>query len=294
MLAGILGAWVLGAVAVAATADIADSPSNPYHSIVVRNVFVLKDPPPPPEPPSTKPPTPKFVLQGVTTFGGNRAIFKSGPVAGKPGEQPKEQSYMLREGERDGEVEVVRIDTKACIVEIKHAGVAMTLDFTNNAAKVVAAAPMPGIPGAPPVIPPPGIGVPQANPLYPGGKANVPPAVRQTRQNPGVAMMQPGGLPGGVPFSAPGPFAAQTQQQGNPGVTRDQQEVLMELLRDQQKNSPVPLPPMPPTSLTPAIEAANAPTVPSAPGPAPGAPPSSYLPSRFPPPLPPAPPGRPF
>ena len=82
MLAGIAGALVLGAGAIAA--DTPDSSSNPYQGIVDRNVFALKPLPPPPEPPSDKPPTPEFYLTGITTILGNKlALIRTTPAPGK-------------------------------------------------------------------------------------------------------------------------------------------------------------------------------------------------------------------
>ena len=101
-LAVMLGALVLGAGAIAA--DTADSPSNPYQGVVDRNVFALKPPPAPVDPDSIKPPLPQFYLTGIITFGKPRALLRTSPGPAKGGKPVgKEESYILTEGQRQGE-----------------------------------------------------------------------------------------------------------------------------------------------------------------------------------------------
>src|SRR6267378_902744 len=97
----------------------ASSSANPYQGIVDRNVFALKPPPPPPPPPAvdnTKPTGPKIILTGITTILGKRALMKATlprqNEPGKPPEPAKEESFMLKEGERQGEIEVLEINDK--------------------------------------------------------------------------------------------------------------------------------------------------------------------------------------
>jgi hypothetical protein len=287
MLGGIAGALVLAAGAIAAdTADTPDASSNPYQGIVDRNVFALKPPPPPPDPESIKPPTPKFALTGITTILGNkRALFKSDPTPGKPGQPAaKEESYMLKEGQRQGDVEVVSIDEIAGIVKVTWAGTPVTLDFTNNAAKAVAVAPPPpvGAPGVPGLPRPPGIAIP-ARGSGPSGfrQPGAPDNERRPIRSGGGLGMAPG---------QPGMGVAQMQTgmagQQAPAISRDQQEVLIEAMREQQQNNPA-LPPLPPTSLTPFIEAANQGAAPGAPSANPVNPAAGFAPPAFPAPPPP-------
>jgi len=288
MLAGIVGALVVGAGAIAA--DTPDSSANPYQGIVDRNVFALKPPPPPPDPESLKPPMPGFELTGITTIFGNghkRAMFKAIPKHGK-GVDPaaKEKSYMLAEGQREGDVEVNRIDEVARTVTLTYDATVITIDFTNNAAKAVsvaAAPPPPRAPGVPGVLPPAGRGVqpPGGAPAglrQPGGPGN---DRRPIRSGNGL----------GVSTGQPAMGVAPTQtglavQQQQPVLTREQQEVVMEAMREQGQNDPT-MPPLPPTSLTPLIEAANQE------GKAPAGGPVAPAPGYAPPPLPPGP-ARPF
>src|ERR1043166_10041298 len=100
-----------------AASALANSNDNPYQSIVDRNIFGLHPPPPPPvnEPP--RPPIPPINLTGITTILGKKLAFMSIQLPPKPGEAAKPggngpTSYMLGEGEREGDIEVVSIDEK--------------------------------------------------------------------------------------------------------------------------------------------------------------------------------------
>jgi hypothetical protein len=256
MLAGIVGAVVVGAGAIAA--DTTDAPANPYQGVVDRNVFALKPPPPPPDPESLKPPAPAFQLTGITTiFGNKRALLKAVPKAGKAGEPAaKEKSYMLTEGQREDDVEVDHIDEVAGTVTVTYAGTVMTLDFTNNAAKLVAVAPPPAPTGAPGGrgAPPPGpAGIHPPTATHSGLRQ---PAAAGNDRRP-VRTGTGGGVGMASGQMGMGAVSAQTglaAQQSAANLTRDQQEVVMEAMREQGDPA---TPPLPPTSLTPLIEAAN-------------------------------------
>ncbi|HWQ92599.1 MAG TPA: hypothetical protein VN673_13075, partial [Clostridia bacterium] len=112
---------------------------NPYKTIVDRNVFGLKDPPPPPAAVDTSKPQPsKITITGITTILGNkRVLLKTAAAPAKPGEQPKgELSYILTEGQRDGDIEVIQIDELAGSAKISNAGVIETLTFEKNGPKL--------------------------------------------------------------------------------------------------------------------------------------------------------------
>ena len=143
-----------GSLALCSTASArAAAADNPYQMVVDRNVFGLKPPPPPPDPEATKTPPPKITLQGFTTFGGIKRVLLKAQMPAKPGEPPKgEQSFILAEGQRDGDIEVLEIDTRAGTVKVNDFGTITSLDFTNNGIKTAAgpgAVPLPG------VVPPP-------------------------------------------------------------------------------------------------------------------------------------------
>jgi hypothetical protein len=291
MQAGIAGALLLGAGAIAA--DTADLSSNPYQGIVDRNVFALKPLPPPAAPESDKPPVPKFSLTGITTILGNkRVLFKTIPVPGKGVDVTKEESYMLAEGQRQGEVEVTSIDEIRGIVKVIYAGTAMTLDFTNNAAKAVAVAAAPAGAGAA-AVPgrgsAPGIAIPSRGTAGRfGAKQDGSDNERRPIRAGGGFGMGPG--PMGMAPGQAGMGFGQTQtgmaaQQAPAVITPAEQEVLMEASRSLGG------PPLPPTSLTPLIEAANQEAAAGGPS-ANGANPATRFAPPGPPGLPPMPGGR--
>ena len=170
------------------------SGTSPYQAIVERNVFGLKAPPPPPNPEDTKPPPPKILLQGITTILGNkRALFKM-QVPPKPGEQP--QSFILAEGQRDGDIEVVEIDDKAGKVKLKYFSTIVDLDFENNGVKTASAPAPGGVPkpgGFVPTVPP--------NPFAPAAGAGAVPTPRPLRMPTTGAAMTPASS-GGTPVAA--------------------------------------------------------------------------------------------
>src|SRR5678815_1575567 len=99
-------------VAVSAVPSVlADARPNPYLSIVDRNPFGIKPPLPPPtiEQPQVMAPLAKVVLTGVENmFGKPRALLEI--TESEPGKGPVVNKRILREGERDGSVEVLAID----------------------------------------------------------------------------------------------------------------------------------------------------------------------------------------
>jgi len=104
IVAGILMAMT----ALSQDAGIAD---GPFASIVARNMFSLV--PIPPEAPSVVDPVdppPKITPTGIMTiFGRDQALFKASNMA-RPGQPSKEEAYVLSEGERQDDIEVVKID----------------------------------------------------------------------------------------------------------------------------------------------------------------------------------------
>ena len=173
---GFLAALAYCGTAIAITEGSAD---HPYKQIAVRNLFALKDPPPLLVPLPIKP-QPKIVLAGIIGgFGPTRALMRGTPPA-KPGEQPREQSYTLAVGERDGDVEVVEINEKLRTVKVKVAGMEVPLDFVSTpvgggnsgqtAPTVPASAPLkpPTLPG--PIVPQP---QPQAQPELSAEQATI-------------------------------------------------------------------------------------------------------------------------
>ena len=133
---------VISCVAVfAAVHVLAD---NPYEKVVERNIFGLKPiPPPPPPPPPPTPPVPKITLQGITSILGYRQVlFKALTLPG-PGTPIKEQSYILSEGQREDDIEVLAIDEQAGTVKFNNHGTEQLLDMKTDSAKATPGAALP-------------------------------------------------------------------------------------------------------------------------------------------------------
>ncbi len=159
-------------VALAAAAVAA----NPYEAIVGRNVFGLKPPtintaPPPPVAAAAT----TIKLQGISTILDRRQVMLKVNTAARPPEPAKEQSYLMIEGQREGEIEVLEIDATTGTVKIKNSDTPLSLNMKDDAVKPAVGAALPG-----PVVPPPlsaqlpGLPAP-ANPglPVPGGAASV-------------------------------------------------------------------------------------------------------------------------
>src|SRR6185436_5810795 len=81
---------------------------------------------------------PPITLTGITTILGNNRVLMNVQV---PGKAP--QSFILTEGQRDGDIEVLEIDEKAGSVKISQSGTVVPLTFEKNGAKLPAAPPVP-------------------------------------------------------------------------------------------------------------------------------------------------------
>ncbi len=262
-----------------------DASGSPYQSVVERNVFGLKPPPPPPDPEANKPPPPKMFLQGITTFGGTKRALLKTQMPAKPGEPPKgEQSFVLAEGQREGDIEVLEIDAKGGTVKVNDFGTITTLDFEHNGIKTVAAAPVAG--AAP--RPAGGLPAPGANPFTPAGGAQSPPTTRPMRlprpagaaasfesggATPAYASgttAYGGGTPslglGGTTVPLYGSTSAQTQPQPQAAasptseLSAEEQFLLVEANRERTQQLGLKVPPIPPTPLTPVTSPTTAPT----------------------------------
>ena len=128
-----------------------------YQQINERNAFSLKPLPPPGPDPATLAATQQvnITFTGITIYQGVKKAYFRLPDGTKPGQFVYP---TIREGERDGVLEVVTINEKSGAVTIKNAGTPMTLNFEANGNKAVGSmamvAPPPGVaalPGAAPV-----------------------------------------------------------------------------------------------------------------------------------------------
>src|SRR5262245_40756768 len=156
-------AFGLSSIALCATASaIVNESANPYQGIVDRNVFGLK--PPPPISDSKTPPVkdpPPITLTGMTTILSTKRVLLNVQSPGKP-----VQSFILAEGQREGDIEVLEIDERAGSTKINYAGTTVPLSFEKNGPKLTASAPPTAVPGTP------GVGVTTMASAMPAANAN--------------------------------------------------------------------------------------------------------------------------
>jgi len=227
---------------------------NPYQGIVDRNVFGLHPPPPPPvnEPP--KPPIPPITLTGITTILGKKLAFMNVQFPPKPGEQGKggPQSFMLGEGEREGEIEVVTIDDKGGSVTVKESGTITNVTFGKlPATPAPAVAGGVGVPGA----------MPAANHMMPAanGQRSIPGLPTRTlrlgNQNGTPGSSGPGTInPAGTAptLGVPGASPQAANEPPQPQISPEEQAVMMEIERTRLNDAHDPVVNLiPPTALTP-------------------------------------------
>jgi hypothetical protein len=143
---------------------------NPYQTIKERNIFGLVPPVTTPVIAEKTPDPPKVYLQGITTVLDVKMALLKVQMPAHPGQPPQgEQSFVLAEGQRQGELEVIAIDETARKVKVRNFGAVMDIDFENNGIKSVAAA----VPSAPPEHPKPAasMALPRPNPFALGAAA---------------------------------------------------------------------------------------------------------------------------
>ncbi len=135
---------------------------NPYGAIVVRNAFGLKPPPNPADTIKTPEPVSADIkLQGITTILGRPQVLLSVKHPGQPGKPVSEESLVLNEGQRDGDIVAVKIDVAQGIVTLKNGAAPLTLNMKEDAEK-----PTPGA-AMPTAIHPPGKAIPGVLPTIP-------------------------------------------------------------------------------------------------------------------------------
>jgi hypothetical protein len=111
-----------------ARADSVASAGNPYTPIVARNVFGLN-----PASAETAPsdPPPKITANGImSVFGKLQVLFKVAGT-GKPGQPAKDRSYILSEGQRQDDIEVLQIDDKTNLVTFNNHGTVQEIPLAN-------------------------------------------------------------------------------------------------------------------------------------------------------------------
>ena len=246
----ILGLLAAGALCAASTR--ADVVPNPYTPIVTRNVFGLvpipTNPPVVAGPPETPPP--KITPNGIMTlFGKLQVLFKVAGVA-HPGQPPKDESYVLSEGDRQDDIEVQSIDEKAAMITFDNHGVIQKLSLVasagsgGDAAPAASSATRSGIP-VPGMAPGAGGNVPIGFGGRFGRNRTLPDASNPAPSNPSA-----GDAPVNSRIYNPGASTSQGEQ-----LSPEQQVILIEAqrLKYQQEGNPI-ANLLPPTAITQQIK----------------------------------------
>jgi hypothetical protein len=120
---GKLAIGLAGGLALSASlrADIAALTGDPYATVVTRNIFGLNPPPPPGPPPDATPP-PKITPNGIMSIFGQLQVLFKVPGTAKAGVPLIDQSYILSEGQRQDDIEVMKIDEKNSVVTFNNHG----------------------------------------------------------------------------------------------------------------------------------------------------------------------------
>ncbi len=144
---------------------------------------------------------PKITLTGITTILGNKRALMKLMEPDRPPEPAKEMSYILAEGQRDGEVEVIAINEQTGTVKVNNHGTVQELSFDKDGAKLPNNPPPllapPGLPGATPP--------PYTNPLNPAapGLRTIPPRTLRLPPMPGSPGARTAPFPNPKPNGAP-------------------------------------------------------------------------------------------
>ena len=233
-----------------------DSAGGPYRGIVARNVFDIKPAPPPVDPASIKPPAPpppNIRLNGIMDILGRRQVLMKVQLPAKPPAAAKEEAYVLSEGQREGEIEVLEINIKAGTVKINNYGTITNLSLELNAEKLANTQP-PAVPAQPAPITPGGLIPPTLPTLPAAGK------FPRTLRLPGSTGSQPN-PPNQTAAHVPG-----NADQKYSFNTAEEQEVMIEALRQQSQNQGTSLQDfLPPTRINPTANTVLHPHVEQAP-----------------------------
>lgn len=107
----------------------AEAADHPYRFIATTNVFRLKSPPESKPEETPPPPPPIITLQGITTTPGYPVVLCKVIAPTQMSQPAKEVSYVLGEGEREGEIEVLRINALAGTVTFRNHGIGQVLSL---------------------------------------------------------------------------------------------------------------------------------------------------------------------
>lgn len=236
-----------GAPGLSGHAIVPEAAPGQYQVIPERNVFGLRPPAAEPTLTNQSAPLPKITLTGITTILRNkRALMKVLPSGLKPGAAAKEESLILTEGQREGEIEVLQIDERAGSVKVNNSGTMMTLTFEKDGAKLPTTL---GTPPAPTPLP----GALAPNPYFPAAGARRVPA--RTFRSPGfgvAAAGAPGATapPTGAVQTLTGLSAAsgQAPNLADQQLSAEEQAIINAFQRQENETTPSypPLPAVPP------------------------------------------------
>jgi len=249
-----------------ARADDGVLPNNPYAPVVVRNMFGLNPLPTNDVNASQVDPPPKITPNGIMSiFGQLQVLYKVALPAKPPEQAARDVPYILSEGQRQDDIEVVQIDEKNGLVTFNNHGTMQELPLVKASAP--AGSPSTPGPGRAVAIQS-GLTAPSAN-NNSGNNSGRGPIHFGSRTSGGAGAARNGGmgnggnnfnsgLGGGAPMSTvpmDGGYSGQTYQQPQNTMTAEEQAVLIEANRivtqdlvDKKK-----LPPLPPTLATPSL-----------------------------------------
>jgi hypothetical protein len=187
----------LGALFPATAADTAE---NPYETIALRNAFALKPPPlpPPPVDPVEKE-RGKITLMGIDSLFGYPEVLLKVSLAPNPPQPAREQHLILKEGQRDQNIEVLTINEQAGTVRLLNHGEEETLDITKDGVKPPAGGAPAGRVGVAfvPTLPArAGVPIPAGQPPQVGGNGSGASSVAAIGQQVTDALVRNGGNPG--------------------------------------------------------------------------------------------------
>jgi hypothetical protein len=259
--------WIFSGVLLSmnALSQDANIPNGPFAGIVARNMFSLV-PIPPPAPPANDPvdPPPKITPTGIMNiFGRDQALFKASNLA-RPGQPSKEGAYVLSEGERQDDIEVVKIDHVDGVITFNNHGTIQELPLVpvKDGGTVASAGGGGGIPGV--AIPRPGfppstgnlLGFHNSHGMNPAGftAASSSPGFSQantTQTQPNFGNSY-GSYGGGGSYQSPNSQQPQNNIEDQVlNTARQIAEIEQNRIATQDQVSQGKLPPLPPTVLTP-------------------------------------------
>jgi hypothetical protein len=107
---------------------------NLYGSIAERNVFNLNPPQPADATQQNTEPPPKITANGIMSIFGHLQVLFKVAMPGRQGQPARDVSYILSEGQRQDDIEVVQISEKTGTVKFNNHGTIQELALTSTPA----------------------------------------------------------------------------------------------------------------------------------------------------------------